>query len=319
MTQPKNNYKDMNNLIVQYNLNKGKVMMAMPEYYQAFKQRIEQSKLLHNQIQPFQFGNPLEHVVSIKVKQDGCDASGFCCEDRPYSLVGDIAVICFHGFVVSNCSEDEEEEYGCISLQRFCQKLQAAADDEMVKVIVVDFDSGGGYTGYSEETCQLIKELSIKKPIYAYSSNMVCSMAYAVACNCNYLVVSPSTLVGSVGTYCEYLTYNGSSELSKDGVTVSNLENLGVTVTTFQGGTQKTIGSETIALSKEQRDLIMSEITDMNNEFKSMVNTNRNGVKDEFMQGQPFYGKEALKLGTNLVDGTVNSLAQFLQFISSNK
>jgi len=292
----------MTNLIAQFNLNKNKVMLALPECYQAFKKRIE------------------ETALDTKQENSGIDGNTIVLtSDKPYSMVGKIAVLEFNGFTVNNCSELEEMFYGCISLQGFCQKLQMAIDDEDVDTVVIDFDSGGGYVGYGDETCQLVKELSQKKQIFAYTSGLMCSQAYAIACNCNYIIASPTALVGSIGTYCEYITYNGASELSPDGITVSNLKDFGVTVTTFQGGTDKTIGSESIALNDDQKKKIMADIEEMNNAFKSMVNTNRNGVKDEFMQGQPFYGKEAVKMGTNLIDGTVNSLSQFIQFLSSNK
>jgi ClpP class serine protease len=293
----KNNMKISTNLLAQYNYNKGKVLLSLPEYYSAFKHKIER----------------------VLTKQDFSDDIDTLLNPPPYNKVNDIAIVSFSGFTVGNCSPLEEFIYGCVSLQGFCQRLQAAISDDSINSIVINFDSGGGYTSYGDETCQLVKDLSAIKPIYAYTSGYMCSMAYKVACNCLTLQASPSSLVGSIGTYCEYITYNGASQLSPDGVTVSNLPDLGVTVTTFQLGNQKTIGAETIALSDDQKKMIMSDLTKHGNEFKSLVIANRGNVKDEYLQGQPFLAKEAMELNTNLVDGNINSLNQFVELITKAK
>lgn len=282
-------------LLTQYNFNKRRAILATQDCYSAFKTKMESA-----------------------IKKQDCIDDMLCdstMEETPYVISGNVAVIDFKGMTVGSCSELEEMFFGLISLQDFCEDLTLAVNDENITSVVINFDSGGGYTSYGDETCDLIQELKLIKPIYAYSSGFLCSMAYKVACNCNEIIASPTALVGSIGTYCEYITYNGASELSSDGITVSKLD-AGITVTTFQGGTEKTIGSETIALSKEQKALIQADILKCTDDFRNLVKSNRGDVKDEFMQGQPFYGKEAIELGTNLIDGCINSLSEFVQLIS---
>lgn len=283
------------NLLAQYNYNKNKLILAMPDYYQAFKSKIE--GVLKKQ--DFDFGEPME------------------TEPLPYQVINGIAVIDFCGMTVNKCSELEAYFFGLLSLQDFCEDLKAAVNDELVTQVVINFDSGGGYTMYGEETCELIKNLRTIKPIYAYSSGLMCSMAYKVASCCNALIASPSALVGSINTYCEYTTLNGASELGKDGITVSKFDDFGFTVTTFQGGNQKTIGSEYIALSTEQKAGIIEEINKATLEFKTLVSENRNGVKDEFMQGQAFEARESIEKETNLIDGLENSLSDFIKLLST--
>ena len=44
----------------------------------------------------------------------------------------DTFILDFKGFTVGSCSELEEMIYGCISLQDFCEDLQAAVEDETI-------------------------------------------------------------------------------------------------------------------------------------------------------------------------------------------
>ena len=209
------------NLLTQYNYNKGKVILAIPECYSAFKTNIESA-------------------INSKQDLDLDTMSDNGMDNTPYVNINGIAILDFQGFTVSSCSPLEAAFFGLVSLQDFCEDLTEAIEDESVTTVIINFDSGGCYTSYGEETCELLQTLKEVKPIYAYTSGLMCSMAYKIACNCNNIIASPSAIVGSIGTYCEYVTYNGASELSDTGVTVSNLADLGITVTTFQGGPLKT-------------------------------------------------------------------------------
>lgn len=280
-------------LLQQFNQNVGKTILALPSTYHAFKAKVESA-----------------------IRQDNGLAGNsiVLTSDKPYQVYSGVAVVDFYGFTVNTCDAIEEKYFGCVSLQRFCDTLQQAAVDESVTSIVINFDSGGGYTMYGEETCQLIKDIDTVKPVFAYTSGYMCSMAYKVACNARYIFASPTSMVGSIGSYCEYYTYAGASELGKDGITESKLD-MGLTVTTFQVGNQKTVGSETIKLSDEQKQQILAELQTHTQTFKDLVKANRSGVTDETMQGQCYLGKEAMAQNTGLIDGNINSLSQLLQLI----
>ena len=280
------------NLLSQFNYNRGKAILSTPSFYQAFKAKIEDS--INNN--------------KLNIKSDSMTGNTIVLtSDKPFTQVGDIAIMSFSGFTVNNCSPEDEMYFGCISLQGFCEDLQTAVEDDSVNTIVVNFDSGGGYTMYGDETCELVKSLANIKPIYAYTSGLCCSMAYKVACNCTKVIASPTSLVGSIGVYCEYFDYTKA------------LDNEGVKVITFQAGSQKTIGSPYIPLTKEQSDAIQADINNEWQDFKNVVKSNRGNISEDVMQGQPFWGKEAMTLNTNLIDGNVNSLKQFVQLISASK
>ena len=288
-------------LITQYNHNK--IMCCLPESYDSFKQKLE--SILNNK-QGF-----------LRTDEDDEDPDTDNVIDNPISNNG-ITIVPFNGFTVSDCTDFEAAVLGLQSLKQFCDDLTDAVNDENTTAVVINFDSGGGYTQYGEETTELVKALAAVKPIYAYTSGYLCSMAYKVASCCTNIIASPTSVVGSIGTFNQVVTYNGASKLSPDGITESNLADLGVTVTTFQVGNQKTIGTKTITLNDEQKKKIMADLIIRGNEFKDLVKANRGNVKDEFLQGQAFLGREAMEKNTNLIDGNVNSLSQFIQLLQSN-
>ena len=277
------------NLATQFEMNKGKAMFALPSCYKAFK---------------------------VKMDTDYDSDFDMDVPEMPYDMFGDIALINFIGFTVNNATEMEEYVYGVCSLQNFYNKLLLASIDDSVKRIVVNFDSGGGYIQYIPEVSQLMQSIKQTKEIYAYTSGYLCSAAYDVAMNCNYIIASPSAYVGSIGSYIEFVTYNGASELSPDGMTISNLDDLGITVTTIQDGTEKTIGSEFIALSEEQMANELEYVKAITKEFRDSVTANRGNVDTQYMQGDYYTGKQAMELNTNLIDGLVDSLSEFILTIS---
>jgi signal peptide peptidase SppA len=276
-------------LLTQFNYNRTKAILSTPFAYETFKSKMEKS------------------IKDKELKKEDAFPGNtiVLTPDKPYAQVGDIAILSFSGFTVNDCSEMDEQFFGCISLQGFCDDLEQAVSDDEINTVVIDFDSGGGYTMYGDETAELVKSLSALKPIYAYTSGLMCSLAYKVACNCTKLIASPTALVGSIGVYCEY--FDVSEALAKDGIKV----------TTFQGGSEKTVGSPYIPLTAEQSKAIQADIDNEWNSFKSLVIANRGNVNDAYMQGQAFTGKEAMTLNTNLIDGNVNSLKQFVSLISA--
>jgi ClpP class serine protease len=279
------------NLLTQFHYNQQRGMLAMHESYQAFKDSITKADL------------------------NGFDTTRVLTpENKPYQVIGGIAILDFVGFTVNTASPLEEALLGVVSLQNFCQSLQQAADDDEVNQIVVNFDSGGGYVMYLPETAQLIQSLSESIPVYAYTSGLLCSAAYHAACNCSYIFASPSALVGNIGAYREVMTYNGDSE-TKNGITKTVLPDLGITVTTFQSGLDKTIGSKFVPLTPDQEQQIQSQIQKMGTDFRSLVLANRGTVNQEFMEGMAYTGQEAMDKKTNLIDGTVNSLNDFVQLL----
>jgi signal peptide peptidase SppA len=260
-----------------YNFNLNKGILAIQPYYEAFKNKFTKADM----------------------EDEDCDFTIV-----PPSIVGAIGVIDFKGFTVNDCEPWQEELCGCISLQRFQKDLTALVANEQVSQVVINFDSGGGYIMGVQETAELVNKLSKVKPIYAYTSGLMCSAAYKIASQATNILASPSSMLGSIGVYCEYVDQTKALDIA------------GIVVKTFQGGSKKTVGSPYISLTPEQEKEIQDDINAEWELFKAVVKSTRGDVQEAFMQGQAFTGKDAITQGTNLADGNINSLDEFIKLLS---
>lgn len=275
------------NLLQQYQSNVNKAVFATHAAYESFSNRIKNR---------YNLDTKADSDPELDSMADNCpDDSAIC---------GNIGIIDFKGFTVNTCSELEEICCGCISLQGFQEDLKELVANPLISKVIINFDSGGGYTMGLEETAAVIAELTTKKDIYAYTSGFLCSAAYYLAAYCTNIIASPSSQVGSIGCYCEYLDL--TKQLAEEGIEVK----------TFQGGTKKTIGSPYLSLTPEQEKEIQSEVDRMYEDFKGAMISARGSIPEEVMQGQSYSGKDALALGTNLIDGNLNSLEDMVKAVS---
>lgn len=91
---------------------------------------------------------------------------------------------------------------GAVSLTRFQNEFQAAANDPAVGAILLEFDSPGGQVDLVPETAQMIANARrAGRPIVAIANTMAASAAYWLAAATDEIVVTPSGTVGSIGVF----------------------------------------------------------------------------------------------------------------------
>jgi HK97 family phage major capsid protein len=110
-----------------------------------------------------------------------------------------VAVVPVRGFLLNRCNAFEEF-FGCCSVERLSATLDALMGDEAVTAIVLSFDSPGGSVMGIEELARKILGLRDVKPIVASVDACAASAAYWLASTCSEVWVTPSGMVGSVGT-----------------------------------------------------------------------------------------------------------------------
>jgi len=90
---------------------------------------------------------------------------------------------------------------GATSFEILAQDLTAAIKSPEVKAVVLKINSPGGTVDGTNETAQLIRDLSTRmdKPIVAYGSHVLASAAYWIASAANWIVAEETTEVGSIG------------------------------------------------------------------------------------------------------------------------
>lgn len=89
---------------------------------------------------------------------------------------------------------------------RTVYEIKSLLEMDDIKALVLKIDSGGGAPGASQAMYYALKSLGKKhgKPIIAWVENMAASGAYYVAVAADYIVCTPSALVGSVGVYMSW-------------------------------------------------------------------------------------------------------------------
>lgn len=84
--------------------------------------------------------------------------------------------------------------------QQVATDLAAARDDPSVGGIVLEIDSPGGEATGIAELAAMVRAATEAKPVVAYADGQAASALYWVASAASELVVSPLSLVGSIGT-----------------------------------------------------------------------------------------------------------------------
>jgi len=182
-----------------------------------------------------------------------------------------------------------ESMLGCCDIKTISDTLDTWKKNDNVKEVVFKFDSGGGSTSGLEELARKIR--NYPKRTIAYCEDDCGSAAYWLASQCAYFIVTPSSSVGAIGIFL--VTKDASEKHKEDGIKY----------VIIKSGEYKAAGVENTALSKLQFNRLQDEVEELHKRFKRDVKSVRLFVEDSDMEGQSFYGNDALvrNLVTNLV------------------
>lgn len=112
---------------------------------------------------------------------------------------GGVAVIPISGPIARHMSLFHEISGGT-STEMLATDIQAALSNPNVSAIVLEIDSPGGESAGVGELASHIYAASMQKPVIAYVSSLGASAAYWLASAAGEVVVSPSAILGSIGT-----------------------------------------------------------------------------------------------------------------------
>lgn len=131
------------------------------------------------------------------------------------SVSGGIAVIPLAGTLYPKANLVTESSGGC-SVEQFVAQVEAAANDPAVSAIVIDTDSPGGAAQGIPEAAARLRAVRGTKPLVAVASGLMASGAYWLASQCDSIVGSPSSEIGSVGAFMVHQDMSAAFE--KDGI-----------------------------------------------------------------------------------------------------
>ncbi len=209
-------------------------------------------------------------------------------DERHVPQAGAVAVLPLIG-VISQRMNMFMETSGGTSTELFGAAFRQMVADPSVGTIVIDVDSPGGSVSGVPELAQEIFKARGSKPIIAVANSLAASAAYWIATAADELVVTPSSLVGSIGVLSVHEDWSKMLEMK------------GVDHTIIQAGRFKSEGNPFEPLSDEARADIQKKVDTYYDMFVTGVAHHRGATKTtvlaDFGQGRVFNAEEAVALG----------------------
>ncbi len=177
---------------------------------------------------------------------------------------------------------------GLVSYEGIEAQLDAAIADDTVNRIVLDIDSPGGEATGMFRLAEKLRAVRERKPVTAYVNDMAASAAYGIAASASRIIVSPSSIVGSIGVVMVHLDRS------------AEFEQKGQRPTLIFAGAHKVDGHPFAALSDAVRGDLQAEVDQFYALFVKSVAAGRSRLSEDAIratEARTFLGEEALKLG----------------------
>jgi protease-4 len=198
-----------------------------------------------------------------------------------------IAVIHIDGAIIDGDSKDRglfggEDQVGSRTVRN---ALQDAAEEDMVKGVVVRIDSPGGSAVASEVIWQGIRRLAEKKPVWVSVGGMAASGGYYCAVAGDKIYVNPSSIVGSIGVVGGKISMQGLYDLLK------------VHVVGRGRGPRAGMFASSQPWSAQDIAMVRSKMSQTYALFTKRVTTGRKGIDlAQTAEGRVFTGDKAIDL-----------------------
>ncbi|MGQ3018747.1 S49 family peptidase [Phenylobacterium sp.] len=218
---------------------------------------------------------------------------------RTFEMVDNVAVITVEGTLVHKGAYlGSSYWYGETSYQGLQTQIARLEQDDEVKGVVVEVDSGGGEVAGCFETADMLWRLSQRKPTMAILTDHACSAAYLMSAPTRQIVVPPTGLVGSIGVMALHLDLTGM------------LEKIGAKVNLITSGERKADGHPLSPLSDPARAEIQARVDETRQLFATRVGKYRAGrlSKDQALATEAgvYAGPAAVRAGLADAVGSAN-------------
>jgi|ERR1051326_2651919 signal peptide peptidase SppA len=237
-------------------------------------------------------------AAEFRAKREGVDFCGREVELEQMEIVDGIAHIPIGGPIGKGLGKFEKGA-GAVDVADVMEDLDAAEEDANVKAIILDIDSPGGMVSGTPELADRVA--ACNKPIYAFTSGMMCSAAYWVGCACDGIFATKSADLGSIGVYVPYLDQS------------KRYENAGLKMEVISSGKYKGAGVPGTSLNADHREFLQERVDDIAKMFYGHVQRNRAEATADDMQGQVFKAEAALAKG--LIDEVVREKGDVVEFL----
>lgn len=199
-----------------------------------------------------------------------------------------IAVINCVGVIAAGSERDDPYFGKIMGAQTLSNNLQKAAKSKSTKAIILRIDSPGGSATASEAIWQAIKKASEHKPVIASVSDYGASGGYYIAMAADTMLVTPNSMVGSIGIYAGKFNLSGL------------YDKLDLKNETIKAGQNAALFSTMQPWTKSERNIMQKLIADFYKDFVQKTADAR-GLSfeqvDNLAQGHVWTGTEATERG----------------------
>lgn len=178
--------------------------------------------------------------------------------------IGNIAILNIEGTLVPKAS-NLDAMCGFVSTIKLHDTFNQLVEDSSIKRIVLYFDSPGGSSIAIPEFAESIYNARSKKEIVAFTDVYACSGAFWLASAAEKFVVTPSSIIGSIGAYVALI------KEKKEGVAVHFI----------QAGENKTFGSPQTEISESEIAYFQERIDSLYVNFVSAIVKHRNVSEED--------------------------------------
>ncbi|MBO6886089.1 MAG: S49 family peptidase, partial [Marivita sp.] len=176
-----------------------------------------------------------------------------------------------------------------VSYEGIAAQLREARADPEVRAILLDIDSPGGEATGMFATARLVSAINQTKPVLAFVNDVAASAAYGIASAASEIVVSPTSMVGSIGVVLTHFDRSGE------------LEERGVKPTLIHAGAHKVDGHPFGPLSDAVRGDLQAEVMKIYDQFVGLVAEGRSSPMTEqairATEARTYLGTDAISQG----------------------
>lgn len=218
------------------------------------------------------------------------DENGVPIGESSYGEGCTVAAINLHGHLVTYVPEhsdyDSEFDLDTVSSEDITYNIELANEDENIKAILIEVDSGGGSPVAGEEVASAVKQSA--KPVVAFIRDLGASASYWAISPADRIFASKNSDIGSIGVTQSYLQDAGKNK--KDGYEFVELNSVKF----------KEIGNPDIPITPEIKDILLRDLRIVHQNFVNAIAEYRNLPVEkvqEIADGSTVLGEKAKELG----------------------
>lgn len=212
---------------------------------------------------------------------------------KPKKEEGDqVAVYYAYGEIVDSDAGSMVSDGDNIIAAVVCKDLEALAEDDDVKAVVLRVNSPGGSAYASEQIWHSISQLKTKKPVVVSMGGYAASGGYYISCPASYIIAEPTTITGSIGIFGMFPDFSGLLK-----------EKLGIKFDEVKTNKHAAFGTASRPFNEEEMKLLEGYIGRGYELFRKRVADGRKQSVDaieKIAQGRVWLANDALKI--KLVD-----------------